>query len=76
TTFHLAPLSEEEKLQAFKMRAQIRGIELSDDVLNFIIQRTARDMLTLFECLQSLDTLSLEEKRRVTIPFVKNVFGW
>lgn len=76
TTFYLTPLNDEEKLQAFKMRALARGIELSDEVLHFIIQRTARDMLTLFECLQSLDTLSLEEKRRVTIPFVKEVFGW
>ena len=76
TTFYLTPLSDEEKLQAFKMRALARGIELSNDVLHFIIQRTARDMLTLFECLQSLDTLSLEEKRRVTIPFIKEVFGW
>ena len=76
TTFHLTPLTDDQKLHAFKMRALARGIDLSDEVLYFIIQRAARDMLTLFECLQRLDTLSLEEKRRVTIPFVKDVFGW
>ncbi|MEZ5539974.1 MAG: DnaA regulatory inactivator Hda [Pseudomonadales bacterium] len=76
TTFHLTALSDEEKTQAFKIRAHARGIELSDEVLNFIIQRADRDMLTLFECLHQLDTLSLEEKRRVTIPFIKTALGW
>ncbi len=76
TTFHLTSLSDDEKLQAFKMRAYARGLDLSDDVLQFIIQRADRDMLTLFDCLQQLDTLSLEEKRRITIPFIKTAFGW
>jgi DnaA family protein len=76
TTVHLPTLNDEEKLRAFKMRAQARGIDLSDEVLVFIIHRAARDMPALFDCLQRLDTLSLEEKRRVTIPFVKEAFGW
>lgn len=74
--FHLQPLSDEEKMAALKLRAHARGIELTDDVLTFIIHRASRDMVELFEYLQQLDTLSLAEKRRVTIPFVKEALGW
>jgi DnaA family protein len=74
--FHLKALDDDDKKLAFKMRAQARGIELSDEVLTFIIHRASRDMVALFECLQHLDTLSLAEKRRVTIPFVKEALGW
>ncbi|HSC76855.1 MAG TPA: DnaA regulatory inactivator Hda [Pseudomonadales bacterium] len=74
--FHLEPLSDEDKMSALKLRAQARGIELSDDVLTFIIHRASRDMVELFDYLQRLDALSLAEKRRVTIPFIKEALGW
>lgn len=74
--FHLQPLNDAEKMATLKLRAHARGIELTDDVLTFIIHRASRDMVGLFECLQQLDTLSLAEKRRVTIPFVKEALGW
>jgi DnaA family protein len=74
--FHLDELSDEEKMSALKMRAQARGIELTDEVLTFIIHRASRDMVELFDYLQRLDTLSLNEKRRVTIPFIKEALGW
>jgi DnaA-homolog protein len=74
--FHLQPLSDDDKMNALKLRAHARGIELTDDVLAFIIHRASRDMAELFEYLQRLDTLSLAEKRRVTIPFIKEALGW
>ncbi|HQQ75113.1 MAG TPA: DnaA regulatory inactivator Hda [Pseudomonadales bacterium] len=74
--FHLHALSDEDKINALRMRAHARGIELTDDVLAFIIHRASRDMSELFEYLQRLDTLSLAEKRRVTIPFIKEALGW
>lgn len=76
TAFHLQPLTDDEKMSALKLRAQARGIELGDEVLAFIMHRVSRDMFELFDCLQRLDHLSLAEKRRITIPFVKTAFGW
>jgi DnaA family protein len=75
-SFHLLPLNDDEKIAALKLRAHARGIVLTDDVLRFIIHRASRDMVELFEHLQQLDTLSLAEKRRITIPFVKEALGW
>ena len=74
--FHLQTLDDEHKAAALKARARARGIELSDDVVGFIMNRSARDMADLFHCLERLDSLSLAEKRRITIPFVKDTMGW
>ena len=75
-TYHLQPLADNEKMMALKRRAQARGIELGDEVLTYILSRATRDMVELFDCLQRLDDLSLAEKRRITIPFVKEALGW
>jgi len=75
-TFHLQPLNDEQKLVALQKRARARGFELADEVAGFILHRSSRDMVELFECLERLDSLSLSEKRRVTIPFIKEAFGW
>lgn len=60
-SFSLQPLSDEEKMSALRLRAHARGIELTDDVLAFILHRASRDMAELFEYLQRLDTISLAE---------------
>lgn len=74
--FHLQPLSDAGKARALKLRAQARGLDLSEEVLAFIMHRSSRDMVELFECLQQLDDLSMVEKRRITIPFIKEMLGW
>lgn len=74
--FHLSQLSDTEKILALKLRANTRGIELSDEVLTFILNHAPRAMNELFECLERIDKASLVEKRRVTIPFIKDALGW
>lgn len=74
--FHLLPLNDEQKREALRQRACSRGIELGDDVLSFILNRSPRDMAELFQCLERLDVHSLSEQRRITIPFVKETLGW
>lgn len=69
--FRLPVLSDEDKIEALKTRAQRRGFTLSDDVAGYLINRVGRDMPTLFNVLQDLDRLSLETGRRVTIPLLK-----
>ena len=51
-------------------------MELSDDVARYLINRAARDLSELMACLDTLESASLEEKRKLSIPFVKQVFGW
>lgn len=74
-TYQVAVLGDEEKQAALKMRARARGMEMSSDVAQFILSRAPRDMNDLFFLLNRLDEMSLQEQRKLTIPFVKQVLG-
>lgn len=69
--FQLKELNDNEKIDAMRQRAQIRGIELSDEVGEFLLRRHSREMTALITLLDGLDKASLTEQRRLTIPFVK-----
>jgi len=70
--FQLEVLSDEEKTQALQQRAKNRGLELADGVVNYLLKRSPRDMNSLFTLFEKLDKASMVEKRRLTIPFIKN----
>lgn len=72
-TYHLHPLTDDEKLEALKSRALQKGLIMSDEVGRFIISRSVRSMGELLQNLESLDEASLLLQRRLTIPFVKQV---
>lgn len=72
-TFQLQPLSDAEKLQILIMRAERRGMTLSEEVGKFILNHCPRHMSTLFAALDALDKISLAAQRKLTIPFVKTV---
>ena len=74
--FQVHPLNDQGKVAALKLRAHYRGFDLSDEVARFIIHRGSRDMAKLFGLLHKLDSASLRAKRKLTIPFVKEVLGW
>lgn len=74
-TFQLHPLSDDEKLAALQLRAQARGLTISDEVGYFLLRRTSRSLNDLFHLLDKLDHASLAAQRRLTIPFVKTVLG-
>jgi len=73
--FHLQALSDKEKYQALHYRARQNGLELPENVADYLMQRYPRDMFGLFERLAVLDKASMAMKRRLTIPLVKSVFG-
>lgn len=64
-------LSDEEKMLALQLRAQLRGLPLSEEVANYLIHHYSRNMRDLVCVLEKLDQASLVAKRKLTIPFVK-----
>lgn len=74
-TLHLHNMADTEKQFALQMRAKARGLELNDEVAQYLIQRLTRDTNELFWQLQRLDNASLQEQRKLTIPFVKKVLN-
>lgn len=67
--------TDAEKLLAIQMQANTRGLELSEEVGQFLLNRTQRDMASLCRTLDQLDQASLAAQRRLTIPFLKMVLG-
>ncbi|ARN72967.1 DnaA regulatory inactivator Hda [Oceanicoccus sagamiensis] len=74
--FQLKSLSDPQRSAAIQLRAERRGLELNDEVIQFIYHRCQRDMETLLDVLDTLDHASLKEQRRLTVPFVKDIMGW
>lgn len=64
------------KLAVLRQQAAQRGLELREEVGAYILQRSGRDLHALIAVLEQLDTMSLSEQRRLTIPFVKAALHW
>ncbi len=73
---NLLPLTDDQKLSALQMRARHRGLKLSAEVGGFLMRHYSRDTNDLFLALETLDCEALSAKRRLTIPFVKQVLDW
>ena len=73
--YQLAPLNDKQKIDVLQKAAYQRGIELPDETANFLFKRLERDMKTLFNALEKLDQASLQAQRKLTIPFVKEIFA-
>jgi len=73
--YALRELSDEQRFEAIKMRAQQRGLSMNDDVVKFLVSRATRDTADLFSILDRIDKASLAEKRRVTIPFLQDLLN-
>jgi DnaA family protein len=69
--FHLHSLTDEQKMLALQMRADLRGFSIPDEVARYLINHYPRDMRSLFNMLDSLDDATLQAQRKLTIPFVK-----
>jgi len=69
--YQLDALDDEQKQQALTLQAASRGLDLSDELVHYLLRHYSRDMGELIELLLKLDKASLAEKRRLTIPFVR-----
>lgn len=68
-------LPDQQKVQVLQQRAKSRGMLMSDEVANFLMNRCERDMPNLFVILDRLDHATLAAQRRLTIPFIKSVLS-
>lgn len=75
-TFHLSPYSDGDKRTILQFRAAGLGIEITEEVAGYLLNRCSRQLSDMMAMLQKLDVASLEAKRRITIPFIKAHFNW
>jgi DnaA family protein len=71
--YHLVDLDDEQKLIVVKEKAKQRGVELSNDVLEYLGKRVTRDLNNLLSWLDRLDEASLSAKRKITVPLLREL---
>jgi DnaA family protein len=69
--FELTVLSDSQKIIAINQAAQDRGINLSPDVAPWLLSNFHRDLPSLLSLIEALDHFSLERKRAVTLPLLR-----
>lgn len=71
--YQLHRLGDEDCIEALRMRAAVRGLELPAETARFLMRRLPRDIASLCGWLERLDHASLAAQRRLTVPFVRDV---
>jgi DnaA family protein len=73
--FQMHALSDSEKLQALEQAAAERGLQISSEVAPWLLKHFHRDMPSLMSLLEALDQYSLETKRAITLPLLKEMLA-
>jgi len=71
----LSPLDDEGRSAVLRTRALRRGLVLDEVAIDWLLARTGRDLAGLVRLLDRLDRESLAAKRRITVPFLRQVLG-
>lgn len=69
----LQPLSDGLKIETLQAYATRRGFDIPTPVASFLLDRCDRNMHTLYDLLNTLDSASLAAQRKITVPFVKQI---
>jgi DnaA family protein len=67
----LHPLSDADKAEALAAHASRRGIALERELIAYLLSHFERDMGTQIALLDALDRYSLQRKRPITLPLLK-----
>jgi DnaA family protein len=72
TVYQLRELDDEGRLEALRLRAAQRGLQLPQETSEYLLKRMPRDLRSLLDILDQLDEASLVAQRRLTIPFIRD----
>lgn len=71
--YQLRPLADDDKLALIRQRGRERGLDIGQEVAEFLLRRLPRDVGGLCAIIERIDSASLAAHRHVTIPFVKTL---
>ncbi len=71
--YRLQPLSDSEKAEALQALARERSLRLPAEISSYLLRHVSRDMRTLAMLLLALDQYSLEQKRPLTLPLLREL---
>jgi DnaA family protein len=70
--YQLRELDDAGRVEALRLRAAQRGLQLPYETSEYLLKRMPRDLRSLFDLLDQLDEASLAAQRRLTIPFIRD----
>ena len=73
TRIVLDPLDEAARREVLRERAQRRGLAVDEAAYDWLLRRVGRDLAGLTSLLDRLDRASLAAKRRITVPFLREL---
>lgn len=71
--FQVHGLSDDEKIKALQSHGSARGFALAPGVATYLLRHWRRDLPSLLAALEALDRYSLETKRPVTVPLLREL---
>ncbi|MEO6825668.1 MAG: DnaA regulatory inactivator Hda [Nitrosospira sp.] len=71
--YQVHELTDEEKAKAMKNHSASRGLDLSQEVCDYLLNHGRRDLPSLMATLDALDSYSLANRRKVTLPLVREL---
>jgi DnaA-homolog protein len=69
----LDPLDDAGRREVLRERAQRRGLSVDAAAYDWLLRRVGRDLAGLTSLLDHLDRASLAAKRRITVPFLREL---
>lgn len=73
--YRLQPLSDTEKAEALATQAKERALKLTPESIDYLLRHAPRDMRTLSAFILALDHYTLEHKRAVTLPLLRELLN-
>lgn len=71
--YEVRALSEDDRRAALRDYAAARGFALPREVIDYLLARAPRDLSSLRALVDTLDRLSLEQKRAITVPLAREL---
>jgi len=71
--YEVKPLTDAEKASALLYHAAQRGMKIDDHIIEYLLRHGRRDLPSLMAVLDALDQQSLEQKRPVTLPLLREI---
>ena len=72
-SIELQPISKNKLHEALKFIIDLRSINIGEKEINYLITYSKRNISDLLKTIEKLDKLSVQLKRKITIPMIKEV---
>lgn len=73
--YEVKSLTDADKASALHWHAAQRGMRVDDSVIEYLLRHGRRDLPSLMAVLDALDQQSLEQKRPVTLPLLRDIMN-